>query len=143
MILRYDQGMTTRHETPDHPLTETAAAELSKKFMPGVAFQILASVSPDDLTEYARAAFDAGQKYQDDLEDDTIRNIMKDVHHLRVERDTADNAVADLTAKVERVEALAETWEEAARLVEARGGDAETVRDILQDVRTALNGDDQ
>ena len=143
MILRYDQGMNTPNETPDHPLTETAAAELSKKFMPGVAFQILASVSPDDLTEYARAAFDAGQKYQDDLEDDTIRNIMKDVHHLRVERDTADNAVADLTAKVERVEALAETWEEAARLVEARGGDAETVRDILQDVRTALNGDDQ
>ena len=52
-------------------------------------------------------------------------------------------AVNELTATVKRVEALAETWEEAARLVEARGGDAETVRDILQDVRTALNGDDQ
>ena len=47
----------------------------------------------------------------------------------------------DLTAKVERVEALAETWEEAARLVEARGGDAETVRDLLQDIRDALNGE--
>ena len=128
MILRYDQGMTTRHETPDHPLTE------------GRAWDIYSDAHPVDAL---RAAFDAGQKYQDDLEDDTIRNIMKDVHHLRVERDTADNAVADLTAKVERVEALAETWEEAARLVEARGGDAETVRDILQDVRTALNGDDQ
>lgn len=50
-------------------------------------------------------------------------------------------AVIELTAKVKRVEALAETWEEAARLVEARGGDVETVRDILQDVRAALNGD--
>lgn len=50
-------------------------------------------------------------------------------------------AVIDLTAKVERVEALAETWEEAARLVEARGGDAETVRDLLQDIRDALNGE--
>ena len=128
MILRYDQGMNTPNETPDHPLTE------------GHAWDIYSDAHPVDAL---RAAFDAGQKYQDDLEDDTIRNIMKDVHHLRVERDTADNAVADLTAKVERVEALAETWEEAARLVEARGGDAETVRDILQDVRTALNGDDQ
>ena len=50
-------------------------------------------------------------------------------------------AVIELTAKVERVEALAETWEEAARLVEARGGDAETVRDLLQDIRDALNGE--
>ena len=64
MILRYDQGMNTPNETPDHPLTETAAAELSKKFMPGVAFQILASVSPEDLTEYARAAFDAGREHE-------------------------------------------------------------------------------
>ena len=51
------------------------------------------------------------------------------------------HAVIDLTTKVERVEALAETWEEAARLVEARGGDAETVRDLLQDIRDALNGE--
>ena len=50
-------------------------------------------------------------------------------------------AAIELTAKVKRVEALAETWEEAARLVEARGGDAETVRDLLQDIRDALNGE--
>ena len=128
----------------DHPLTETAAAELWEAHAGDtVPWDDWYGGSRRALTALLRAAFDAGQKYQDDLEDDTIRNIMKDVHHLRVERDTADNAVADLTAKVERVEALAETWEEAARLVEARGGDAETVRDILQDVRTALNGDDQ
>ena len=48
----------------DHPLTETAAAELSKKFMPGVAFQMLANVSPEDLTEYARAAFNAGREHE-------------------------------------------------------------------------------
>ena len=54
---------------------------------------------------------------------------------------TLARAVIELTAKVERVEALAETWEEAARLVEARGGDAETVRDLLQDIRDALNGE--
>ena len=52
-------------------------------------------------------------------------------------------AHANTAVKVKRVEALAETWEEAARLVEARGGDAETVRDLLQDIRDALNGDDQ
>ena len=70
MILRYDQGMNTHHEASDHPLTETAAAELSKKFMPGVAFQILASVSPEDLTEYARAAFDAGREHERTNPDD-------------------------------------------------------------------------
>ena len=64
MILRYDQGMNTPNETPDHPLTETAAAELSKKFMPGVAFQILASVSPEDLTEYARLAYDLAREHE-------------------------------------------------------------------------------
>lgn len=54
---------------------------------------------------------------------------------------TLARAVIELTATVKRVEALAETWEEAARLVEARGGDAEAVRDLLQDIRTALNGE--
>ena len=115
MILRYDQGMTTHHEPIDHPLTETAAIEMVMKFAPSVAFQIVASVAPDDITEYARAAFDAGQKYQDDLEDDTIRNIMKDVHHLRVERD-------DAVARAERAEdRLSDSVhvDEAARRVEA------------------------
>ena len=160
MILRYDQGMNTPNETPDHPLTETAAAELSKKFMPGVAFQILASVSPEDLTEYARAAFDAGQKYQDDLEDDTIRNIMKDVHHLRVERDTADNVVADLTArldaerfahantavKVKGVEALADRLSaEAADDFDGVSGTSVSLvkYETAKAIRTALNGENR
>ena len=63
------------------------------------------------------------------------------VYRLANAAPTLARAVIDLTAKVERVEALAETWEEAARLVEARGGDAETVRDLLQDIRDALNGE--
>ena len=107
--------MTTHHEPIDHPLTEAAAIEMVMKFAPSVVFQIVASVVPDDLTEYARAAFDAGQKYQDDLEDDTIRNIMKDVHRLRVERDAA-------VARAERAEdRLSDSVhvDEAARRVEA------------------------
>ena len=48
----------------DHPLTETAAVELSKKFAPSVMFQMVASAVPDDLTEYARAAFDAGREHE-------------------------------------------------------------------------------
>lgn len=64
MILRYDHGMTTHHEPIDHPLTEAAAVEMSMKFAPSVAFQMVASVAPDDLTEYARAAFDAGREHE-------------------------------------------------------------------------------
>ena len=130
--------------TTQHPLTETAAVEMSMKFAPSVAFQMVASVAPDDLTEYARAAFDAGQKYQDDLEDDTIRNIMKDVHHLRVERDTADNVVADLTAKVARVEALADRLDNEAAYEASRGDtwDATCIRAEARRIRRALNGDD-
>ena len=63
------------------------------------------------------------------------------VYRLANAAPTLARAAIDLTDKVERVEALAETWEEAARLVEARGGDAETVRDLLQDIRDALNGE--
>ena len=58
--------MNTHHEPIDrnHPLSETAAAELSKKFMPGLAFQMLANVSPEDLTEYARLAYDLGREHE-------------------------------------------------------------------------------
>ena len=54
----------------DHPLTETAAVEMSMKFAPSVMFQMVASVAPDDLTEYARAAFDAGREYERTNPDD-------------------------------------------------------------------------
>lgn len=47
-----------------HPLSEAAAAVLATKFAPGVAFQMLTSVSPDDLTAYGRLAFDAGREYE-------------------------------------------------------------------------------
>lgn len=50
--------------TTQHPLSEAAAAVLVTKFAPGVAFQMLTSVSPDDLTAYGRLAFDAGREYE-------------------------------------------------------------------------------
>ena len=130
MILRYDQGMNTHHEPTDHPLTE------------GRAWDIYSDAHPVDAI---RAAFDAGQKYQDGLEDDTIRNIMKDVHHLRVERDTADNVVADLTAKVARVEALADRLDNEAAYEASRGDtwDATCIRAEARRIRRALNGDDR
>lgn len=54
----------------DHPLTETAAVELTMKFASSVVFQMVASVVPDDLTEYARAAFDAGREHERTNPDD-------------------------------------------------------------------------
>ena len=136
--------MNTHHEPTDHPLTE------------GRAWDIYSDAHPVDAI---RAAFDAGQKYQDDLEDDTIRNIMKDVHHLRVERDTADNVVADLTArldaerfahantavKVKRVEDLADRLENEAAYEASRGDtwDATCIRAEARRIRRALNGDDR
>ena len=80
----------------DHPLTETAAAEMYGTDEEGHTLYAWPNPERAWVVRAMGAAFDAGQKYQDDLEDDTIRSIMKDVHHLRVERDAADNAVADL-----------------------------------------------
>ena len=54
----------------DHPLPETEAVEMSMKFAPSVMFQMVASVAPDDLTEYARAAFDAGREHERNNTDD-------------------------------------------------------------------------
>ena len=130
----------------DHPLTETAAAKLWDTHVGDtVPWEDWYGGSRRALTSLLRAAFDAGQKYQDDLEDDTIRNIMKDVHHLRVERDTADNVVADLTAKVARVEALADRLDNEADYEASRGDtwDATCIRAEARRIRRALNGDDQ
>ena len=119
MILRYDQGMNTHPEPidPNRPAVEDIAREVlaAEKVMddtPGLLYL-------DGPThEHEKAA-------------GAILTAAPDLAH----------AVIAAAAKVERVEALAETWEEAARLVEARGGDAETVRDLLQDIRDALNGE--
>ena len=130
----------------NHPLTETAAAELWDTHVGDtVPWEDWYGGSRRALTSLLRAAFDAGQKYQDDLEDDTIRNIMKDVHHLRVERDTADNVVADLTAKVARVEALADRLDNEAAYEASRGDtwDATCIRAEARRIRRALNGDDR
>ena len=147
----------------NHPLTESAAAELwDTHAADTVPWDDWYGGSRRALTAMLRAAFDAGQKYQDGLEDDTIRNIMQDVHHLRVERDTADNVVADLTArldaerfahantavKVKRVEALADDMDHDADLLDQTDDPrlhliAATHREDATRLRTALNGDDQ
>lgn len=142
----------------NHPLTEAAAVELWDTHVGDtVPWDDWYGGSRRALTSLLRAAFDAGQKYQDDLEDDTIRNIMKDVHHLRVERDTADNVVADLTArldaerfahantavKVKNVEALADRLDNEAAYEASRGDtwDATCIRAEARRIRKALNGE--
>ena len=144
----------------DHPLTETAAAEMYGTDEEGHTLYAWPNPERAWVVRAMGAAFDAGQKYQDDLEDDTIRSIMKDVHHLRVERDAADNAVADLTAqldaerfahantavKVKRVEELAEMLElesdELSKFDSALSNHAAMVKArTAARIRTALNGD--
>ena len=94
----------------DHPLTETAAAELSKKFMPGVAFQILASVSPEDLTEYARLAYDLGREHErtnpeDDRPWEPLNGPVRVGDEVRQER-----AGITTTAVVGRVDDGGDPW---------------------------------
>ena len=145
----------------DHPLTETAAAELWDAHAGStVPWDDWYGGSRRALTSLLRAAFDAGQKYQDDLEDDTIHSIMKDVHHLRVERDAADNAVTDLTAqldaerfahantavKVKGVEALADRLSaEAADDFDGVSGTSVSLvkYETAKAIRTALNGENR
>ena len=128
----------------NHPLIETDAAELWDTHAGDtVPWDDWYGGSRRALTSLLRAAFDAGQKYQDDLEDSTIRDIMQDVHRLRVERDTADNVVADLTAKVARVEALADRLDNEAAYEASRGDtwDATCIRAEARRIRRALNGE--
>ena len=127
-----------------HPLTETAAAEMWDTHVGDtVPWDDWYGGSRRALTALLRAAFDAGQKYQDNLEDSTIRDIMQDVHRLRVERDDADNVVAALTAKVARVEALADRLENEAAYEASRGDtwDATCIRAEARRIRKALNGE--
>ena len=121
------------NENSIHPLTEERAAELWDAHAGGtVPWDDWYGGSRRALTSLLRAAFDAGQKYQDDLEDDTIRNIMQDVHRLRVERDAAiaraeraedrlsDSVHVDEAAR--RVEAAREQgWDEAAQHIYNKG----------------------
>ena len=89
--------------TTQHPLTETDAAEMWDEHHtpahPILRWSLAHETEREATLALLRAAFDAGQKYQDDLEDSTIRDIMQDIHHLRVERD-------DAIARAERAEAL-------------------------------------
>ena len=102
----------------DHPLTETAAAELWDTHAGDtVPWDDWYGGSRRALTSLLRAAFDAGQKYQDGLKDDTIRNIMQDVHHLRVERDAAiaREAMQNMRESEQGRELMAEAWDQGWR----------------------------
>lgn len=71
MILRYDQGMNTPNETPDHPLTETAAAELwDTHAADTVPWDDWYGGSRRALTAMLRAAFDAGREHERTNPDD-------------------------------------------------------------------------
>ena len=108
----------------DHPLTETDAAELWDTHAgETVAWEDWYGGSRRALTSLLRAAFDAGQKYQDDLEDDTIRNIMQDVHHLRVERDAAiaREAMQNMRESEQGRELMAEGWDALIESMSASG----------------------
>ena len=130
----------------NHPLTETDAAELwDEHHTPAhpILRWALAHESERKATlALLRAAFDAGQKYQDDLEDDTIRNIMQDVHHLRVERDAAiaREAMQNMRESEQGRELMAEAWEEGA-LHQARGS-AETRRVLASALPNPYRGGD-
>ena len=123
MITRYDQGMTTPNETP--------------RPMPGRDLKTLTAEELLALPAYVLKRFEDLARTNDQAE---IKEVFEDF--IAFAPDLA-RVATDLTDKVKRMEALAETWEEAARQVEACGGDVETVRDILQDVRDALNGGNQ
>ncbi|MCT1939196.1 hypothetical protein M3C53_02165 [Micrococcus luteus] len=90
----------------DHPLTETDAVEMSMKFAPSVAFQMVASVAPDDLTEYARAAFDAGREHErTNPEDDRPWEPLGDDEPLSVGDEVRqERAGVTTTAVVARVD---------------------------------------
>ena len=106
------------NENNTRRLTETAAAEMYGTDEEGHTLYAWRNPERAWVVRAMGAAFDAGQKYQDDLEDSTIRDVMQDVHHLRVERD-------DAIARAERAEDLladAVHVDEAARRVEAARG---------------------
>ena len=61
MILRYDQGMNTHHEAPDHPLTETDAAELYLAASGKKRAEFKLPYGWDTILRGFRAAYDLGR----------------------------------------------------------------------------------
>ena len=121
MILRYDQGMTTHHEpvSTSHPDIEPLAREVLER-------EERLSAYSYSIPLAAQASWDATRSEQVKAAPDLAR------------------AVLELTAKVERMEALADRLEQEAAYEASRGDtwDATCIRAEARRIRRALNGDD-
>ena len=119
MILRYDQGMNTPHETlsPNHPAIESLAREVLSAAH--VAALLVESGSDEVVMDHFATCAHAAP--------DLAR------------------AVIELTATVKRVEALVDRLEHEAAYEASRGDtwDATCIRAEARRIRRALNGDDQ
>ena len=89
------------------------------------------------------------EKLRTDIAESDAETLFERCERIRIERDVffrqceyALDRAEKAEAKLARVEAQAQAWEAAASMIEAHGGDTETIRDMLQDLRTALKGDD-
>ena len=119
MILRYDQGMNTPHETP----APTDPTDLAREVL-------------DD--ERAWAALDPGHHPESQAAVYRLANAAPDLAR----------AVIDMTATIKRVEALADDMDHDADLLDQTDDlrlhlIAATHREDATRLRTALNGDDQ
>ena len=120
MILRYDRGMNTHHEPIDHnhSAMETLAREVLER--------------EERLSAYTYSIPLAAQASWDATRSEQVRSAPALAH-----------AVIELTAKVKRVEALADRLENEAAYEASRGDtwDATCIRAEARRIRKALNGE--
>lgn len=117
----------------DHPLTETAAAELwDTRVGDTVPWEDWYGGSRRALTSLLRAAHDAGREYE--------RAAVAD---LTARLDAERFAHANTAVKVKNVEALADRLEHEAAYEASRGDDwdAVCIRAEARRIRKALNGE--
>ena len=124
--------------TTQHPLTETAAVELTMKFAPSVVFQMVASVVPDDLTEYARAAFDVGREHErDNPEGDRPWESLGESDQVCVGDEVKwDYYGLTMTATVARVDKTGSLYTAAGLHIGVRSVGAWYVRRAVQELPT-------
>ena len=125
MILRYDQGMNTHTETP--------------RPMPGRGPKPLTAEELLALPEYVLKRFEDLTRTDDPTE---VKEVFEDF--IAFAPDLA-RVATDLTAKVERMEALADRLDNEAAYEASRGDtwDATCIRAEARRIRRALNGGDQ
>ena len=120
MILRYDQGMNTHPEPidPNRPAVEDIAREVLER--------------EERLSAYTYSIPLAAQASWDATRSEQVRSAPALAH-----------AVIELTAKVKRVEALADRLENESAYEASRGDtwDATCIRAEARRIRRALNGE--